>query len=120
MSRDNEISEPVIVVAMESITQLVDMASQRDIHLADSRDRVTVMEALEKLHRAGYELEPPEMAAWARSNGWRPEAAARLRDYAERICEGKTQRRPKGHTRRVERLRPDIAKQWQNEAYGDG
>jgi hypothetical protein len=62
MSRQTNITEPVIAVAMEKITLLIGGAHQDDIHLADSRDMATVIEALDKLHRAGYELDPAEIS----------------------------------------------------------
>ena len=114
MARDPMISDPVVAVAMEDITVLIGGAHQHDVHLADVRDRATVIEALDKLDRAGHELEPIEIGAWALANNWRPEAAAKLRNYAERVSVGKKPPRPRGVS--PERLRPDIVEQWQEEA----
>jgi hypothetical protein len=108
-----KISDPVVAVAMENITTLVSGAHLQDVHLADSRDRATVIEGFDKLHRAGYELDPREIIDWALANNWRPEAAATLRDYAKRISEGEP---PRMRGMISERLRPDIVEQWRHNA----
>jgi hypothetical protein len=73
-----------------------------------------VIEALKRLHGAGYELDPAELSDWALAKHWSPDAAEQLKQYAEKLNQGKVLRRPSGVT--SERLRPDVVEQWREEA----
>ena len=118
MADEPTISDQVVLVGMESLTGLISYAHPDDVHLADFRDRATVIDGLKKLHDAGHELDPMELADWAVANNWRPKAAEELKDYAARINQGKAVRSATGTY--SERLKPDIVESWRDEAEGRG
>ena len=82
------IEDPVVLVAMESVNRFVNVNN----NLAQPEDKAAAVDALQKLDRAGHILNPAELEVWALANGWEPRGAARLREYAEKIRNGRSLR----------------------------
>jgi hypothetical protein len=82
------ITDPVVAVAMESVSRFINTNNE----LAQQEDKAAAVDALQKLHRAGYPIDPVELEVWALADGWGGRGAARLREFAEKIREGRSLR----------------------------
>jgi hypothetical protein len=82
------ISDPVILVAMETVSHFINVNNE----LVQHEDKAAAVDALRKLHRAGHRLDPTELEVWALADGWGPRGAARLREFAEKISQGRSLR----------------------------
>ncbi len=80
-----EIADPVVLVAMEDLTTLINMSTG----LIHPSDRAMAVLIEHMLHRKGHRIDPAELYRWAIANSWRPEGATDLREIAERVLDGR-------------------------------
>jgi hypothetical protein len=100
------IADPVVHAAMQSVSRFINVNNE----LVQTEDKAAAVDALRKLSRAGHRLDPSELEVWALADGWGPRGAARLRDFAEKISQGRTIR-IQGFT-----WRDNAAELWRQEA----
>lgn len=79
------ISDPVLRVALRDVHRFVNPNNQ----LAQYEDKDYTRAVLKLLHRGGHRLVPGELAEWALANDWGPVATKRLREFTERVLEGR-------------------------------
>jgi hypothetical protein len=84
--RDEMISDPVVRVALRQIHSFVNANNM----LAQDEDKDYTRAALKLLHRGGHRLVPDELVAWALANDWESVAAKRVREFAERVLQGRS------------------------------
>jgi hypothetical protein len=80
------LSDAVVRAAFRDIHRFVNANN----HLAQPEDKDYTRAALKLLHRGGHRLVPNQLAAWALANDWGPVAAKRLRQFTERVLEGRS------------------------------
>jgi hypothetical protein len=83
---DAMISDPVVRVAFREVHSFVNANNS----LAQNEDKDYTRAAMQLLHRGRHRLVPTELAAWALANDWGPVAAKRLREFAERVLQGRS------------------------------
>lgn len=100
---------PVVTVAMQRLGESVNHANA----LTTSYDRDAAIVTLQRLHAAGYPLDPDRLYAWALSNGFHARGADRLKDFATKVRAG--------HRFRIQdrTLRDDIVATWEAEAHDE-
>lgn len=103
--------DPVVEQALLTMTGLVNQAN----HLAGTLDRRDAIAVLTVLSRAGYQLDPDAVYAWALAHDWRATGAGRLREMTARFAAGKPMRLPTGTTWP---LRDTVLEQWRHTAAG--
>jgi hypothetical protein len=79
------IADPVVRVAMGTVSDFINVNNE----LVQPEDKAAAVDALRKLHRSGYRLDPGELEVWALANGWGPRGAGRLKEFAEKISQGR-------------------------------
>lgn len=80
------IGDPVVRAALRDVHSFVNANNQ----LAQPEDKDYTRAALKLLHRGRHRLDPDELAEWALTNDWGPVAAKRLREFTERVLEGRS------------------------------
>jgi hypothetical protein len=102
------ISDPVVAVAMRSLTRMVNLSTG----VGHPRDRSMAIHAFRILERNGHEYDPTEIGAWAMANGWAADDARDLSEYAAGVLAGKAYRAgPSGWNRQIIRIwRKDAAR----------
>lgn len=101
-----EISNPVVEVALRTLTALVNLSTG----LGHPSDKAAAVRLFQILHSAGESYSPAGVRAWAAANGWRFEHAAELEQVARGVADGRSFRvQPFG-------FRDDILDQWRAEA----
>jgi hypothetical protein len=95
---------PVVLVAMENLTSMVNHANG----LASSFDKGIAVDTLQALVRGGHRFDVDDLCAWALANGFTASEVDRLRDYATKALAGHRFRNS-GHGR----LRADILQTWE-------
>lgn len=103
------ITDGVVLAAMKSVTNTINMNNR----LVDSFGKDAVVGAFRALKKKRYSWDPEEISVWALANGWPPEAAERLREFAAGVLAGKAYRAGP-------HWRPDIVKHWEEEASQTG
>jgi hypothetical protein len=79
--RKPTIKDPVVLVAMESLTNFINL---RNV-LVQSEDHDEAIRTLRTLTKYGYALNPDELYEWALAHNWPGKGATRLRTFAEEI-----------------------------------
>jgi hypothetical protein len=90
------IRDPVVLVAMRDVTAWVFSPHQRQLGnrrkpaqgMINSSSRAAVVHAFMRLTHNGRSLDPAELRAWALGNGWPPDDADLMRDYAQGVVAG--------------------------------
>ncbi|MEU4999684.1 hypothetical protein [Streptomyces sp. NPDC021622] len=81
---DEPLLDPVIEAAMIELGQLVNHANG----LASRIDKAFAVQALQKLHQAGYRWNLDHLGGWALANGFTGAEEDRLRQYATKVLQG--------------------------------
>lgn len=100
------ISDPVVLAALKSITMEVNMNNR----LVDSYGKDSVVGAFSALKNRRHCWNPEEIYVWALANGWPPEAAERLREFAQGVLDGKR------YKTGMQMWKDDIVDYWAKEA----
>lgn len=100
-----EISNPVVLVALEGLTSLVNIGTG----LSHPSDRGAAINTFRILKANGEEYSPSEVRAWAAGHGWRAEDATELGEVASKVAAGKRLRGEK-------MLSDDVIDHWRAEA----
>ena len=97
---------PVVTVAMRHLAVFVNHANA----LTTSYDRDAAIVTLQRLHAAGYPLDPDRLYAWALSNGFHAREVDRLKEFVIKVRTG--------HRFRLQNriFRDDIVAIWEAEA----
>jgi hypothetical protein len=82
------IDDPVVLGALKSLTNSVNLAHS----ILGTTDRDEVVETIKALRKAGHNLDPACIRAWAVTNGWGAEIADVLREIVQKINDGKALR----------------------------
>jgi hypothetical protein len=104
---DETIGNPVVVKAMEALTNSVNLSTG----LGHPSDKESAIQMLRLLKGAGEDYDPDQLRAWAVRHGWQPHHARSLAEIAEKINMG---RRVQGGRRQM--WRTDIIDLWREEA----
>lgn len=102
----NELLSPVVAVAMEDLSKMVNHANG----LVQTFDKELAIQTLQALVRAGHTYDVEDLVAWAMAHGFTGYELPRLRDYAAKVLQG--------HRFRLGRevLRDDVVELWEKEA----
>lgn len=82
--------DPVVRVAMEELSRRVNHNNA----LISGYEKSLAVRYLQALHRAGYQLVPDDLCAWALASGFTEAEVRNLRDYSSRVKAGRTFRLP--------------------------
>lgn len=83
---------PVVEAAMRELSQQVN----HNNGLVQAADKADAVRTLQALVRAGYRYDVDGLAAWAAANGFTTGEVERLRDYGQRVLDGRSFRFPHG------------------------
>jgi hypothetical protein len=78
--------DPVVAIAMKHAGRSI---NHNNALVTDDEKALVVM-TLQELVRAGYTYDVDQLAAWAISDGWYPAEIPRLREYANKVLEGRS------------------------------
>jgi hypothetical protein len=79
------ISDPVVRIAIEHLTQSVNLGTG----LSHPSDKAHAVETFRILRKGGHRWDSDEVHAWALAHGWETRGAADLRKYAAGVLEGR-------------------------------
>lgn len=82
---ETETLDPVVVAAMTEAGQSI---NHNNALVTDS-EKAMVVRTLQVLVTGGYTFAVDELVSWATRNGWYAQEVPKLREYAERVLEGR-------------------------------
>jgi hypothetical protein len=77
---------PVVIVAMQELSRAVNHNNA----LVQYYEKAYAVRTLQELVRSGYRYDVDNLCAWALANGFTQEEVKHLRDYGQRILDGRT------------------------------
>lgn len=85
-SGDGELISPVVRIAMEELSQAVNHNNA----LIQGYEKSYAVRTLKELVRAGHRYDVNALCAWASANGFTQNEVKHLRDYAQRVLDGRS------------------------------
>lgn len=87
-----DLISPVVEAAMRDLSQQVN----HNNGLVQATDKADAVRTLQALVRAGYRYDVDGLTAWAAANGFTTREVESLRDYGQRVLDGRSFRLPHG------------------------
>ncbi len=107
---ESDLISPVVRVAMQHLSRAVNHNNA----LIQGYEKAYAVRTLKELVRAGYRYDVENLCAWASANGFTQSEVKHLRDYAQRVLDGRS-----FQLRETVGPKKGEAARWEAEAMGD-